>query len=129
MGWVYERMRTLVSTGNSKLWRYGPLGRAEVLQLALYRAAANRDAANGHYDWHVDQIPDLTARRGRIFSVTVQLSNAKSYQGGDVLLASRLASRKQGDLIVFPSHLSCGQAYFFSVSLVLGRGLTPPNLA
>jgi PKHD-type hydroxylase len=59
----------------------------------------------GHYDWHIDLGTDRFSRRK--LSLTVQLSPADSYEGGDLefhlrgLDAARM--RRQGTLVAFPS--------------------------
>lgn len=59
----------------------------------------------GHYDWHIDLGTGRFSRRK--LSLTVQLSAADAYEGGDLefhlsgLDSARM--RKQGTLIAFPS--------------------------
>ncbi len=59
----------------------------------------------GHYDWHIDLGTDRFSRRK--LSLTVQLSAADAYEGGDLefhlsgLDSARM--RRQGTLIAFPS--------------------------
>lgn len=105
--WLYKRLEGLAGEASNRLFKFGLL-RLETgnLQLARYQASTDRDSGgDGHYDWHVDRMPDKN-RHGRLLSVTVQLSNKKSYKGGQVLVGSRRASGNQGDVVVFSSNMA-----------------------
>jgi PKHD-type hydroxylase len=59
----------------------------------------------GHYDWHIDLGTDRFSRRK--LSLTVQLSAANAYEGGDLEFhlsgLDCVRMRQQGTLIAFPS--------------------------
>ena len=67
---------------------------AEDLQFATY----NKD---DFYGWHKDA--DVT--NNRILSVSVQLSDPDSYEGGDLQIKDFLAERARGTIIIFNSNL------------------------
>lgn len=104
MDWVYDRIGKFVGKANNMLWHLNLEG-AETMQLSSYRAAESPHtvpASHGQYSWHVDESgKDHT---GRLLSVTVQLSAAADYGGGDFVVGTHFASRVRGDLVVFPSH-------------------------
>ena len=61
-------------------------------------------ATGDKYDWHLDYGPGHAAFRK--LSVSVQLSDPKDYEGGELeMWPSTVAPRGQGALIVFPSFL------------------------
>jgi PKHD-type hydroxylase len=61
----------------------------------------------GHYDWHEDNawVPRSWTTEDRKVSCVLQLSDAKDFEGGQLLLERTPAMRPlgQGDLIFFPS--------------------------
>ena len=62
----------------------------------------------GHYDWHQDVHWNGTAIEDRKISVTVQLSDSDSYQGGDFEfdeIKTNADFRSKGTVLVFPSYL------------------------
>ena len=67
---------------------------------------------NGHYGWHADIGPDILSSRK--VSITVQLSEANEYEGGDLQLfrggdykeeSFDTAYRGAGSVFIFPSYL------------------------
>ena len=60
----------------------------------------------GHFDWHVDTGNEVCHRK---LSFTIQLSNSKDYEGGDVeFIGSKVdtkAFRQKGVCILYPSFL------------------------
>jgi PKHD-type hydroxylase len=76
--------------------------RAE-LQFTEYTAEKN-----GHYDWHHDVQWNGQSGLDRKLSITVQLSGADEYNGGDFEfdeLKTNADFRSQGTVLVFPSYL------------------------
>ena len=62
----------------------------------------------GHYDWHHDVHWNGQADIDRKLSVTVQLSDADSYEGGDFEfdeVKTNADFRSKGTVLVFPSYL------------------------
>ena len=75
-------------------------GFATGCQIARYA-----EDVQGHYDWHIDLGPEKFSRRK--LSLSVQLSAADAYDGGDLEFhlsgLDRERMRQQGTLIAFPS--------------------------
>lgn len=62
----------------------------------------------GHYDWHEDWVPFSTKPYHRKLSITVQLSDADEYEGGefeinDVTLPDWI--QEKGTVLIFPSFM------------------------
>ncbi len=73
------------------------------MQFTEYHASAG-----GHYDWHQDVHWNGQADIDRKLSVTVQLSDADSYEGGDFEfdeVTTNADFRSKGTVLVFPSYL------------------------
>jgi len=95
--WLYERIGLVVHRLNAEHWRFD-LGGLEAIQVARY-------PVGGTYDWHVDLGPGQASLRK--LSVTVQLSEADSYDGGQLQFPDgpeRLAPER-GDAVIFPSFM------------------------
>ena len=98
--WFFERLAAIVRALNNRSFRFDLTGFSEPPQYMVYR-----DTARGHFDWHMDT-GSLPPRK---LSLTLQLSEPSSYEGGDfqfntgtVLLP---APKERGMTIVFPSHM------------------------
>ena len=64
--------------------------------------------AGGHYDWHQDVHWNGQTDSDRKISVTVQLSDADNYQGGNFEfdeLKTNADFRSKGTVLVFPSYI------------------------
>lgn len=62
------------------------------------------EAPSGHFTWHADRTSGINVRK---LSFSIQLSDPRSYQGGDLEIFGEplgSAPRDQGALIVFPSY-------------------------
>jgi len=73
------------------------------LQFTEYQAGNK-----GHYDWHKDVNFVADTLYDRKLSMTIQLSHANEYEGGDFeLLNNELPAerRERGSILVFPSYL------------------------
>ena len=65
-------------------------------------------SSGGHYDWHQDVHWNGQADSDRKISVTVQLSDADKYQGGNFEfdeLKTNADFRSKGTVLVFPSYI------------------------
>lgn len=65
-------------------------------------------ANKGEYDWHIDTDWNNTMMFDRKLSVTLQLSDAADYEGGDFEFQSvetPTDSKGKGTLLIFPSYL------------------------
>lgn len=95
--WIFDRLEDEVHKAN-QTYGFEIDGFFEGFQIARY-------AAGGHYTWHMDiGNAGLSLRK---LSMTVQLSDAGDYTGGDLkhIVATRPASREIGSLTIFPSYL------------------------
>lgn len=97
--WIYDRIFDVVRKLNGQFWKFEISG-SERIQFSRY-------GAGEYYDWHMD----LSARGNfshRKISVTVQLTDAGDYDGGELEVnigsASSTASRERGLLAAFPSY-------------------------
>jgi PKHD-type hydroxylase len=98
--WIYDRVQQVAMMINQMAYRFDLTGFSERIQYSVYHASEG-----GHCDWHVDQGPLVTRRK---LSLTVQLTDASQYQGGDLqfLAGGRMESapRDRGMMIAFPSY-------------------------
>ncbi|HWY61710.1 MAG TPA: 2OG-Fe(II) oxygenase [Rhizomicrobium sp.] len=97
--WIYDRMIKVVHVLNRR-YRFRIDGFREPLQFMVYR-----DVDGAHFNWHIDQGPSVQ----RKLSLTLQLTDPASYEGGDLEFKAgneiTSAARMRGTLIAFPSHL------------------------
>jgi PKHD-type hydroxylase len=98
--WVYERLAHVASTLNSESFNFDLMGFGEPLQLTNYN-----ESDNGMYGWHQDYGNKIS----RKLSMTVQLTDASEYEGGNLqIMTTGIPNnvRKQRGLIaVFPSYV------------------------
>lgn len=95
----YHRVALLFHQANQG-YRFALAGLAEPLQIARYRLG-------GHFDWHIDT--GLRETAGRKLSMTVQLSEEASYEGGDIEfinIQGKEPQRQIGTAIIFPAFLA-----------------------
>ena len=62
----------------------------------------------GHYNWHHDVNWHSQSERDRKISVTIQLSDSDSYEGGDFEFEDIITNtnfRAKGTILIFPSYL------------------------
>ncbi len=92
--WIYQKIELAIAQMNNA-YRYHLSG-VELIQVAHYGAGC-------YYDWHMDVGPGNNSLRK--LSISVQLSDDKDYQGGDLefMNATPPYHRGRGTLIVFPS--------------------------
>lgn len=98
--WVYDRLTRLIARANREVFHYALSGFDEEAQIGCYREG-------GFYDWHVDR-GGRGAGRTRKLTVSVQLSDPATYEGGALDLnpdgREVEAPRAQGTAIVFPAY-------------------------
>lgn len=95
------------------LWPYVQRANEDGFQVAVQRQAEMQVVAytaqhGGHYGWHHDVQWNGQSGLDRKLSVTVQLSPADAYVGGDFEfdeLKTNADFRAQGTVLVFPSYL------------------------
>ena len=101
--WLKERLWAHVQRVNDVSFGLDVTDQAD-MQFTCYDARYQ-----GHYDWHHDVHWSSQDDRDRKLSVTVQLSDSQSYQGGafefDEVKTTANFSEK-GSVLVFPSYLS-----------------------
>lgn len=95
--WIYEKLWKTIAGANG---HYGyDISGIENLQIGRY-------TEGGFYDWHIDLGSSQASLRK--LSVTVQLSDASAYKGGDLEFkdfADFKADKEMGSIIIFPSFL------------------------
>jgi PKHD-type hydroxylase len=101
--WLYDKLTQMASEANEALWGFDLISAPESIQYTEYYADQE-----GHYTWHQDIGNGMASRRK--VSITVQLSDADEYEGGDLELWGggewiRQAPRGKGNVVVFPSYL------------------------
>jgi PKHD-type hydroxylase len=101
--WLYEKLMSYASAANNEVWKFNLISAQELIQYTEYY-----DTAEGHYDWHQDIGPGIGSQRK--VSITVQLSEADEYEGGDLEMWSggnhvAVAERGAGVVFIFPSYM------------------------
>lgn len=100
--WAYQRITEIVHELNSRFFRFDIFGFIEGLQFTEYNAPGQ---------FYKDHIDKLNRGKVRKLSVVIQLTDEKSYDGGDLELILGTCDdvikmdRKRGNLIVFPSYV------------------------
>ena len=100
--WLYELMEKLAIEANG-IWNFDIQTMPEQIQYTEYLA---EDA--GHYTWHQDIGPNDASLRK--ISITIQLSDAEEYEGGDLQIWKGGDSvdncpRGAGVAVIFPSYM------------------------
>jgi PKHD-type hydroxylase len=95
--WMFERLFSIVTDVNKAFWNFQLTGFVEPLQLVRY-------PVGGHYTWHQDNGSGYLGKRK--LSLSVQLTDPKDYEGGEleILLADNPPPRTRGTVVVFPSY-------------------------
>jgi PKHD-type hydroxylase len=101
--WLYDRMMEYAKIANDAIWQFDLISAPELIQYTEYY-----DSADGHYDWHQDIGPGQPSLRK--VSITVQLSEADDYEGGDLEIwqgggSFNIGPRGAGNVILFPSYM------------------------
>lgn len=101
--WLYARILELITEANSELWQFDVTNMNESIQYTEYHAEDS-----GHYTWHQDIGPGIAAQRK--ISITIQLSESNSYEGGDLQIWQGGDSvintqRGAGVAVLFPSYM------------------------
>jgi PKHD-type hydroxylase len=99
--WLYTRLAHHVQYANQMIGGFQLWGFAEALQYSVYPPGVG-------FDWHSDHgsTPDEPPRPPRKVSFTLQLSREGDYEGGDFEVMRHAASRRRGDMVVFPAFAS-----------------------
>ena len=100
--WLQSLLWPYVEQANNRGFQVALDGRAE-MQFTEYTAEQG-----AHYDWHHDVQWNGQSAQDRKLSVTVQLSGADEYEGGDFEfdeVKTNADFRSKGTVLVFPSYL------------------------
>lgn len=101
--WLYHKLMDYIVEANENCWNFDLVSAPELIQFTEYHAEDE-----GHYTWHQDIGTDSASLRK--ISVTVQLSDAEEYEGGDLQLWQggnniQTAERGAGVVFIFPSYM------------------------
>jgi len=100
--WIFQKITDVVKQNNQQFWNYD-LEKIERLQFTQYSSEEK-----GVYNPHVDPM-EWNLPYNRKLSMTLQLSDPNTYEGGDLLLHlghNPISVRKeQGMMAFFPSHI------------------------
>ena len=100
-GWPLTRILELAKQANNARFKFDVEGFLDVDAPMIMRYTKG-----GHYDWHVDTGNSVCHRK---LSFTIQLSDSKDYEGGDVeFIGSKVytkAFRQKVMCIIYPSFL------------------------
>ena len=100
--WLQDLLWTYVEAANRQCFQVELQNRAE-MQVVEYSAAESN-----YYDWHQDVQWYGQSDFDRKLSVTIQLSDELSYQGGDFEfedVQTNADFRSKGTVLIFPSYL------------------------
>ena len=96
--WIFRKMTMATDQMNREYFGFDLSGFEQGFQFTRYEAPGE------HYEWHVDRGRGIPVRK---LSVTVQLSDPATYEGGDLQISEGLTpatlERKRGRLTFFPS--------------------------
>jgi PKHD-type hydroxylase len=98
--WAYQRLTSIVDSLNADYFKFDLFGITESLQFTKY------SSPDGKYSKHIDMIFNGPVRK---LSLSVQLSDGETYEGGDLNLyvndQPSTMKRDQGSVIIFPSYV------------------------
>jgi PKHD-type hydroxylase len=97
--WAFERITGIVVDLNQRFFNFDLFGLNEGLQFTNYKAPG------GDYKKHIDRAVNFPVRK---LSLSVQLTDPKKYEGGDLILhdsTNKAMKKEQGTLILFPSYI------------------------
>lgn len=97
--WLFRKLTDVITEVNKKLFKFNLTGLDEGLQLTLYEK-------NCFYVKHLDKSFDHKVRK---LSVSIQLDDPSTYEGGDLLLHTSstplIMNKERGSVIFFPSFI------------------------
>ena len=98
-GWIFARLTDSAITINDKYFKFDLRSFDQGLQFTKY------SAPDQHYDWHVDRAHQRPTRK---LSLSLQLSDPSTYDGGDLQLKFNhdeiTVQRTRGVATFFPSY-------------------------
>jgi PKHD-type hydroxylase len=99
--WIYARLTAAIARLNAMHYQFEITGVDEELYHVTYDGSEE-----GHYDWHVDVHHD--SGFSRKLSMTLQLSDPASYEGGDLEINGggrpEAMAKARGRMLLFPSY-------------------------
>ena len=100
LDWVFRKITDVVLNLNERFFQFDIFGLSEGLQFTNYKAPSDR------YGKHIDRSFNFLVRK---LSLSIQLTDPKEYEGGELLLyeseKSTEMKKEQGTLILFPSYI------------------------
>ena len=100
LDWVYRRITDIVLNLNDRFFQFDLHGLNEGLQFTNYKAPSNK------YGKHIDRSLNMIIRK---LSLSIQLTNPKEYEGGELILyedeKGTEMKKEQGTLVLFPSYM------------------------
>jgi PKHD-type hydroxylase len=101
--WLYDILMNLADEANKNVWKFDLQAATESIQYTEYLASEE-----GHYAWHQDIGPGNPSLRK--VSLTIQLSEGDSYEGGDLQIwkggeVIDNTQRGKGVVVIFPSYM------------------------
>ena len=97
---VFRRVTDIVLNLNEKFFQFDLFGLNEGFQFTNYQSPS------GKYGKHIDRAINTSVRK---LSISIQLTNPKEYQGGELHLYDNdkgtIMDKEQGTLIMFPSYI------------------------
>jgi PKHD-type hydroxylase len=100
MEWVFRRVTDIVLDLNERFFKFDLFGLNEGFQFTNYKTPS------GKYGKHIDRSMNMAVRK---LSISIQLTDPKEYQGGELYLyqdeKGDLMDKTQGTLIMFPSYV------------------------
>lgn len=98
--WIYERLTGAIININKQFWNFD-LSRIETLQYSEY-------SIGQFYKEHIDMLYQAPNQGVRKLSFTVQLTDPKEYEGGDVIIkngSNAPIHKNKGTISFFPSYV------------------------
>ena len=98
--WVFRRVTDITLNLNKRFFKFNLFGINEGFQFTNYKAPS------GKYGKHIDRAMYIPVRK---LSISIQLTNPKKYEGGELKLYNgkkegSVMDKEQGTLIIFPSY-------------------------
>jgi PKHD-type hydroxylase len=98
--WIFLKMQKIIESANEDFFKFNISGINEGLQFTQYKAPG------GHYHAHIDKTYKNIIRK---LSITIQLSDPKNYEGGDLQIYEgdnpENMQKELGMAVIFPSYV------------------------
>ena len=98
--WAFRKITDIVLNLNARFFKFDIFGLNEGFQFTNYKAPT------GKYEKHIDRSLNNIVRK---LSLSIQLTDPKEYEGGDLFLYTTakgdVMKKEQGTLILFPSYI------------------------